>query len=54
MYDPYDPQKPLPMPFTITTVDKDWETVRYWDPVLRGYVSIRRKRIKSHFYRDID
>ncbi len=50
MYDPRD----IPPNHVVTPLDSKWEQVRYWDPVLRGYVSIRRKRIKSHFHRDID
>lgn len=49
----YDPREIPPGHFVIP-LDKNWEQVRYWDPVLRGYVSIRRKRIKSHLLRDID
>lgn len=50
MFDPRD----LPEHYIVTPIDKDWETVRYYDPVLRGYVSLRRRRIKSHLHRDID
>lgn len=49
----YDPRE-IPPNHIVTPLDSKWEQVRYWDPVLRGYVSIRRRRIKSHLHRDID
>lgn len=44
----------IPEHHQVIPVDEEWEIVKYWDPTRMGIVSIRRKRIKSHLYRDID